>query len=305
MRLGRMDCFAITDRGQLRSKNEDQYLVADLVKAARIQSTTPGHEDATKLNGNPQGKLMLVADGMGGHDDGERASQLATDHTVSQMMNQQQWSALRESSTAWDESILEGMQSVVQECHDAIRRESTSLQQNRQMGTTLTAAIVNWPTLYLAHVGDSRCYLIRDGLAEQITTDHTWAQAMSEWRDPGSEDCHQPRLSSCLWNVLGGASASVHVDTHKIDLCPGDSIVLCTDGLTDHMTDQDIGEIMRSSRTAKQACEDFVDEANRAGGSDNITVVVARFHSMESAMRIASSKFESAFELDQEHALVC
>ena len=145
------------------------------------------------------------------------------------------------------------------------------------MGTTLTIAYVVWPRLYIVHVGDSRAYLLRDTHFEQITTDHTLAQQSVESGHLSESEARTSRLSHVLWNALGDESYAVQPEIHKATLQLGDKLLVCTDGLTRHVHDHDIRQLLQQDKPAKALCEELIDAANRAGGFDNITAIVAQF----------------------------
>ncbi len=142
------------------------------------------------------------------------------------------------------------------------------------MGTTLPAALVSWPRLYLAHAGDSRCYRVRAGRAEQLTRDHTLAAQLAEAgvrADPDSPYHH------VLSNALGGGGHGEHrADVRRVELCRGDAVLVCSDGVSKYLGDDDIAAIVSAS-SAAQAVERLAAQALRRGGSDDITAVVAHF----------------------------
>ena len=156
------------------------------------------------------------------------------------------------------------------------------------MGTTLTMAYVVWPRLYVVHAGDSRCYLFRGGRLEQITTDHTMAQQLVERGVLTPEEAQESRLSHVLWNCLGGNSHELQPEVHKAGLTLGDTLLLCTDGLTGPLRDQDLIETLQHDLPAQETCQRLVSAANSAGGPDNITVVVARFRDVHHEQGVAA-----------------
>jgi len=145
-----------------------------------------------------------------------------------------------------------------------------------QMGTTLTMALVVWPIAYVAHVGDSRCYLQRGGELRRLTTDHTLAQRLAEV-SPEAIDDHS-RLHHILWNSLGASEDLPKPEIQKLTLQSGDLLLLCSDGLTKHLTDAQIAEVLAGGSSAPQRCQMLIERANAGGGGDNITAVVASFH---------------------------
>ncbi|MFL5244811.1 MAG: PP2C family protein-serine/threonine phosphatase [Gemmataceae bacterium] len=273
---GKIDCYGLTDTGKVRKANEDQFLVADLNKSMLIHQTSLTHEDHTRLFGGSQGQLFLVADGMGGHAEGKRASTIAVQSMSHYLLNTMHWFFRLEENREED---LEGeLKAALENCQHNIQNATESVNlEPRKMGTTLTMAYVLWPRLYVVHAGDSRCYLLRDSRLEQITTDHTVAQQLVEKGALSPEDAQESRWSKVLWNCVGGDSSELKVDVYKATLQIGDMLLLCTDGLNKPIRDEAILKILKQKRTAKEMCRQLVDSANAEGGPDNITVIIAHF----------------------------
>lgn len=275
---GQMECFGASDIGQQRTSNEDQFLIADLSKSLRVHHTSLALDHQTRLFGNSQGKLLLVADGMGGHEAGERASTLAVDGIATYTLNTLRWFFRLDEQD--DDDLADDLKAAIEHCQEVLQREAEALPQRRGMGTTLTMAYVIWPRLYVVHVGDSRCYLSRDGQLKQLTRDHTLGElcrdAATQDLDTSS-DADDTRLSHVLWNVIGGGDQRLMPEVHRATLKVGDRLLLCTDGLTRHVPDEQISQLMASDVPAEQLCQRFIALANDDGGSDNVTVVVAQF----------------------------
>jgi protein phosphatase len=145
------------------------------------------------------------------------------------------------------------------------------------MGTTLTVAVAAGRRLFVAHAGDSRCYLHSAGILRQLTTDHTFAAEMVRTGliTQDQQDRHPWR--HVLTNLVGGNEPGVRAEVHLLDLHPGDALLLCTDGLTDMVPDDVIAAVLSEAAGPEQACRRLIDEANGNGGRDNVTAVVARF----------------------------
>jgi PPM family protein phosphatase len=271
--LGKMDCAGLTDVGRVRPVNEDQYLIASLSRSMQVHSTSLNLDDQTRLFGPSQGRLLLVADGMGGHAAGRRASTLALDALASYVLNTMHWFfRLREDR---EDVFVDDLKSALEHCQAEILAEARRVPGERGMGTTLTMAYLAWPRLFVVHAGDSRCYLMRQGRLRRITRDHTVAQRLA---DAGElDDPEHSRWSHVLWNVVGGTEHEIRPEVHRADLALGDTLLLCTDGLTQHVSDADIARLLGPSGPSAEACGRLVEAANAAGGSDNVTVVVARF----------------------------
>jgi serine/threonine protein phosphatase PrpC len=254
----------------------------------RIYHTSLSLDDQTRLYGSSQGKLFLVADGMGGHAAGQRASALALDSIAAYVLNTMHWFfRLREDREDYFE---EDLKAALEHCQTTVQAEAERFPDRRGMGTTLTMGYLTWPTLFVLHVGDSRCYLYRRSKLKQITRDHTVAQRLVEEGVLHQEDVESSKWSHVLWNVVGGGSSELAPEVHKAELKLGDKLLLCTDGLTKHIPDEDIAQGLGSELSAQGVCERLVQLANNAGGSDNITAVVAHFRDAQEAMAVAEAE---------------
>ncbi|WP_031293155.1 PP2C family protein-serine/threonine phosphatase [Leptolyngbya sp. Heron Island J] len=234
----------LTDPGLLRTSNQDAYYLDDL------------------------GRFFVVADGMGGHAGGQEASRLATE-TIYQYLNEH-W----DSSEAPDVMLRKAFIAA----NDAILKDQYHHPERSDMGTTAVAVMFrdNDKQPWCAHVGDSRLYRLRGAKLDQITTDHTWvAKAIEEGELTVDESKHHPWrhvLSQCL-----GREDLSRIDIQALDVSGGDRLLLCSDGLTEELSDPLIATHLKSIRSCPTAVESLVDAANQRGGRDNITVVVVAF----------------------------
>ncbi|MEM1226008.1 MAG: protein phosphatase 2C domain-containing protein [Planctomycetota bacterium] len=266
--------FGLTDVGQKRDNNQDQFLISELRASMHIHaSSLPVHSSST-LFGSTRGQVLVVADGMGGHASGRRASRVALDDLVSQLLNRVHW-FLRTDREAEDE-FIESLQRVLRRTHARVLAEAASNANHRGMGTTLTMAHIVWPRMYVVHAGDSRCYLIRDQECRQLTTDHTLAHQMVQAGGLAPEDEAGSRWSNVLWNVLGGSGEQELIaEVHRVELRAGDTVLLCSDGLTRYINDDGIREVVtEGGQDVEAICHRLLGIANAAGGEDNITAVV-------------------------------
>jgi PPM family protein phosphatase len=227
------------------------------------------------LFGGSQGSLLLVADGMGGHAAGKQASTIAVQALEHYMLNTMPWFFRLQQCQETD--LQDELRSAMEACQQSIETAASARPEQRGMGTTLTMAYILWPRLYVVHVGDSRCYLFRAPKLERITTDQTMAQQLVEQGVLAAEEAPKSRWSHVLWSCLGGASRKVSAEVYKVTLTAGDTLLLCTDGLTTRLRDEDLVPILRQGTSAEETCRRLVAAANDAGGEDNITAVVARF----------------------------
>ena len=261
----------ITDRGLVREKNEDQFVIAEIRRVLRIRHSSLPQPDA--LMGEGLGQLFVVADGMGGHQGGEYASALAVASVENIVLNTIGWLFRLKG-----EGILGEFQEALRATDRWVIEAAQRQPELKGMGTTLTVAYVTGNVLYLAHVGDSRCYLYRNGKLEQLTRDHTFVAALVKEGVIAPEAAAQHTMRNVITNAVGGDRKGVEPEVHKHLLSPGDLLLLCSDGLTEMVPDEDIAELLRTGPSGPEdLCGVLVGTANARGGTDNITVVVARF----------------------------
>ncbi|MEO0869787.1 MAG: protein phosphatase 2C domain-containing protein [Cyanobacteria bacterium J06642_11] len=234
----------LTDPGLLRTSNQDAYHLDDL------------------------GRFFVVADGMGGHAGGQEASRLAIEAIYQYLDNH--W----DSSESPDVMLRKAFIAA----NDAILKDQYSHPERSDMGTTAVAVMFWGPNHepWCAHVGDSRLYRLRGAKLDQITTDHTWvAKAIEDGELTVDESKHHPWrhvLSQCL-----GREDLNRIDVQSLDIVGGDRLLLCSDGLTEELSDPLIATHLKSIRSCPTVVESLVDAAKQRGGRDNITVVVVAF----------------------------
>jgi protein phosphatase len=266
---GGIDAAGVTSVGRSRSGNEDAFLIATLERSLLVHDSSP--RAATGANVGLSGTLLMVADGMGGAGGGDIASRVAVNTVASYLLNRMPWTTALATPDAAGAEMTGPLTSALV-LGDACVRLAAENSTTPQMGTTLTMALVIWPMLYLAHVGDTRCYLLRAGQFSRLTTDHTVAQKVTDETaepvDPASE------LHHVLWNSLGGVATLPEPQIVKLKLEHNDRLLFCSDGLTKHVSDQQILATLTSGANLA-VCERLIALANEAGGSDNVTVLVA------------------------------
>lgn len=268
-----IDLAGRTDVGCLREQNEDSFLIADLGRWLDVVEASLPLQEAQRRIPGPKGTLLMVADGMGGHGGGEIASSVAIDMIAQFALYAMPW--VRQPDELEEKQILNDMGDAMSKTQARLERVAARKQIDElQPGTTLTVAYALWPRLYVAHVGDSRLYLLRDNQLTQITTDHTVGQAL---RESGAIGDEASRFDHILVNVVGGGAERVQTEAHGLGLEAGDRILLCSDGLHGHVPDEQIAHQLRTAHSSAQVCEALVQAAKDDGGTDNITVVVAGF----------------------------
>jgi protein phosphatase len=225
-----------------------------------------------------KGQLFVVADGMGGALGGAEASAVALDVIEDFLLTSPRWLfALNGAIERSGRDVLEEFEGALV-CADARVCETASRHPELQgMGTTVTMAYAHGSELFIAHVGDSRCYLQRGAALQRLTRDHTWVQELVDCGLIPPEDAPEHDLRHVLTNAVGGPGPGVSVEVHRVDLEPGDVLLLCTDGLTRMLSDADIDGVLRAEHDPRAACERLILAANERGGRDNVTALVARF----------------------------
>jgi protein phosphatase len=213
----------------------------------------------------------MVADGMGGAAAGEIASAMAVEEVIAQM--QRLWvEGVDRSPSAFARALKQAAKAA----NTRINTYAAQHPEHRGMGTTATITGLLQDTLYLAQIGDSRAYLVRDGVGIQITKDQSLMQKLVEAGELTEEEAEHSERRNIILQALG-PEASIKVDLTHQPLRRGDTLVLCSDGLSTQINRDRIAEIVSDEKELTQACKKLIDAANAAGGPDNITVIVARF----------------------------
>lgn len=265
--------FGQSDRGQVRTSNEDSFLIAEMARTLWVRQTNLPQPQTQY--GRNRAHLFLVADGMGGHAAGEVASALTLESVEAFVLH-----LLRRFSNlqADDEpAVLREFQTALRQADARLFQEIAQHPEWAGMGTTLTLAFVSGRVLFVIHAGDSRCYLFRERALRQLTADHTIAsELVRQGVIKAAEASHSP-FRHIVTNVIGGTEVGVQVEVQKIDLKTGDVVPLCSDGLSDMLDDRGMAQILSAETDPEAACTRLLAQANAAGGRDNITAIVARF----------------------------
>ncbi len=266
------DVFGATDVGKVRRINQDQFLVASLHKLMRIHQTSLPDVEQDRMAGDHQGLLAVVADGVGGQLAGEHASQTAVESIAQYVIQAMRcYYALDPSE---EDDFVEQLLRGIELANDAVLDAARSDPERSGMATTLTLAKILGNRAYVAQVGDSRAYLVHQGALSQITRDQTLAQDLVDQGVMSVHTAEHSPYSHVLSSAIGGRALPV---VSCLDLQQGDTLLLCTDGLTKHVTDDEILAIIKQATDARACCRELVSLALDRGGSDNVTAVVCRF----------------------------
>jgi serine/threonine protein phosphatase PrpC len=266
---GKIDTCGRTHTGKVRAVNEDQFFVASLGKSLDLMHTSL--EDVAAFDEVRRSKayLFVVADGVGSVGGGQLASSTAVQALVKYISRTM--GCFYGYDIESEHEFIEQLENSVQHAHESVLAEFST--KSKGPATTLTIAVMMWPRVYLIHVGDSRAYYLRNGRLLQITRDQTMGELMI---DQGVMTEEQVARSS-LTNVLASAVGSeMKPSVGLIDLEWGDDLLLCTDGLTRYVSDEEMTTILQDAPNAEVACDRLLDAALEGGGRDNITVVVGR-----------------------------
>ena len=239
-----METYCQTDVGLKRNSNQD-FVYASDQKVGRLPS------------------LLIVADGMGGHAAGDLASRVCVETAVSSIEGSGQTETIPILAEA------------VQKANRAVLKKAAEKPEYAGMGTTIVAAVIDGNTLYVANVGDSRLYLIDDDRIDQITLDHSLVAEMVRSGRISPEQMKNHPEKNIITRAVGG-DENVEVDFFDVGLHKGDVVLLCSDGLTNMVEDEQIFRIVRREKTLRDAGQKLISAANSAGGRDNISVVLAR-----------------------------
>ncbi len=261
-----------TDIGRKRTANEDAYLIASVRRGLMLEATSV--PDFGLPAPTTEGTLLMIADGMGGEGSGDVASRIAIEGVALSLCGFLPWvdrklaasttagTSLNDVRAALGSALVAGDANVDSAAH--------SPGNSPTMGTTLTLAYVLYPVLYVAHVGDSRCYLYRSGQLSQLTRDHTLAEQIS--RGGQSQAPVPDRYRDVLYNALG-AGLGAKPEVSKLVIRRGDVVLLCSDGLTKHVNGEEIAGVLGDNADPQWYVDRLVAFANERGGSDNVTVV--------------------------------
>ena len=267
-----LDLFGLTHPGKVRTENQDHFLVATVHPEVVVHGTSLANTVGLPLRGQRLATMLLVADGVGGQEGGSEASRLATEAITEYVA-----STLRcyhTAGTSGDQLFLDALRAAALKAHESVSVES-AVRGNIRMATTLTLGIVVWPWLYVVQVGDSRAYLCCDGKLRQVTRDQTMAQDLVDEGVLQQDRVAESPFNHVLSSAIGG-TAAVPVVT-RIDVRGLSPVVLlCSDGLTKHVSPREIEQHILGIESSEELCRALLELALQRGGSDNITLVVGR-----------------------------
>ena len=267
-----IDVYGLTHPGKVRRDNQDHFLVCALRKQVVVHHTSLPDTERLMADGERLAFLVMVADGVGGSAKGEEASRAALEAVTQYVSHSMR--CYYATGSADDQEFFDSLQEGAHQCHTELLRRGEAEPDHRGMATTLTLFLGVWPRAYLLQVGDSRCYQLRGDELSQLSRDQTMAQEMVDLGVMTPADAAGTRLAHTLSSAIGGRQTEPKVT--RLNMAWGYVLLLCSDGLIRHVSDDRIRDVLRSMTSARQACEDLLRDALDGGGTDNITIVVGR-----------------------------
>jgi protein phosphatase len=266
-----IDIFGLTHPGKVRKENQDHFLVGSLRGRLNIRVTSLPPDDSLPTEEERVASFMMVADGVGGGRKGESASRLALEE-VAQYIAESARCYFRADEGEGD--FGQALENAARKIHERLRQRAASDPSTAGMATTLTLLIAVWPWSYVLQAGDSRYYCYAHGVLTQVSHDQTVAQALVDQGILTPALSALSPLSNVLASSIGGPQTAPVVTRTR--MAWEDVHLLCSDGLTKHVTDERIAARLRSMTSARQVCERLLQDALDEGGTDNITVIVGR-----------------------------
>ncbi len=270
-RTDEIDRFGLSHQGKVRKDNQDHFLMASIHKRLDVQATNLDLGSRIEVGEQRLANIAMVADGVGGGVGGAEASAAALEAALTYVNNSM---AVYYGATSDEDQFTELLQAAAMRAHEAVLARRAERGVRGTMATTLTLYIGVWPTYYLLQVGDSRYYLWRDGKLAQLTRDQTMAQDLVDDGVLSKTAAARTPLANILSSAIG-ADTTAPVVT-RLDADWGNVHLLCSDGLTKHVSDERIAEVLGGMTSAQQACEQLLQDALDGGGTDNITIIVGR-----------------------------
>lgn len=269
----RVEFGALSHCGLVRSNNEDHYSVVRRYRSREVLLTNlPADAHSPRRD---ETYALSVADGVGGAAFGELASMLALRTGCELTGKAFNWNF--QLSEAEISDLEEKLNVQMQLIHRRLKEEAGVNADYQGMGTTLTGALTVGLDAFIVHVGDSRAYLYRQGALHRLTKDQTLAELMATLGLIATVDDAAQRFQNTLVSCLGGNFDKVEVQTTHVVMEDGDQLLLCSDGLTDMVSDADIASILAHSSAAQTRCQELIDAALAGGGKDNVTVVLGKY----------------------------
>jgi protein phosphatase len=267
-----IDDWGATHQGNVRRDNQDHFLLGALARGVRVYRSSLGEEIGGIWQAERLATLAVVADGVGSSGGGEQAARRAVEGLVAAVSRSFHEASRREPEDP--EAFSRMLNAAALEVHESLLAEAEKEDDGRRFATTVTLFLGLWPHAYLLQVGDSRCYIFQDGELTQITRDQTLAQDLVDSGALTRTVAERSRWAHILSSAMGGQQAVPVVTRVTRDW--GTVVLLCSDGLTKHVSDELIRERLASMTSAREVVEQLMQDALDDGGTDNITLIVGR-----------------------------
>lgn len=265
------DVYALTHTGKVRENNQDQFLLATVHRRVQIVRTSLPDVQGLPFGDERIAYIAMIADGVGGGPGGEQASatalEIATQYVISSL-------GCYYTAETHGKDFVNVLQTAAMKCHEAVQERAHAEPDLRNMATTLTLYMSVWPDYYILQVGDSRYYLFRNGKLAQITRDQTVAQDLLDDGVFTRAVAQRSSYSHILSSSIGGGQTAPMVTRLKSEW--NTVHLMCSDGLTKHVSDEQIAVRLSAMTSSKQVCEQLLQDALDGGGTDNITIIVGR-----------------------------
>ena len=272
--LSQIDVFGCTHKGLVRETNADHFLVASFHRAILVHAASVPAESLPAFSPDSRGFVLLVADGVGSMAHGAQGSARITDAIARYLTEMSEVSLLSQPNR--EKEMMEHLRDTVSRTH--VELQEFAREAGGGAATTITVCHFVWPCAFIAHAGDSRAYRLRDGKLERMTTDQTMAQAMIDSGTMTPEAAEKSKFRNVLLSAVGGSSLDLDVMT--ADLQRNDRWLLCTDGLTKHVSDEEIRKALASDDGSRPTCERLIELTLKRGAEDNVTVIASRARPM-------------------------
>jgi serine/threonine protein phosphatase PrpC len=266
-----VDVCGLTHRGHVRSENADHFLIASFHRSMHVHASSIPATALASHSADSRGYVFLVGDGVGAFAQAANGSARAIRSVAQYLVDMSEISV--PSDPAREEEVVGRVRAAFAEAHETLLQlDETGVPGSAV--TTLTMLIAIWPRAFVVHAGDSRAYRLRNGVLTRLTTDQTMAQAMIDSGAMTRDSAEASPLKHVLLSALGSAQVDPQVIVEGLER--HDIILLCTDGLTKHVADEEIREHMMRSVSSETICHTLIDLALSRGGEDNVTVVMGK-----------------------------
>jgi protein phosphatase len=266
-----VDVFGLTHPGKVRPSNADHFLIASFYRAMKVHASSIDPSNFRLLSTYTRGFLFLVADGVGAFSQAAEGSASAIQAVSEHILEMSEVSL--QTDPGKEPEVVTRIKTFVEKAHELLRGD-TRAEKPGSNATTFTMAFGVWPRWIVAHVGDSRMYMYRHGELRQLTSDQTMAQAMIDAGAMTKEAAEQSHWKHVLTSALG--SPQIEPEIKVLDIERGGIVMLCTDGLTRHVSDDEIRSRLEKGGSAESICRDLIDQALERGGMDNVTVLISK-----------------------------